>query len=152
MEDLRLKVTVPSDEDGYVLFRCPHCGELFRIAVDYCEDDSILDIHCPLCGIAAGNFLTEDVVDLALTKATNVLMPELEKLLKKELSGTRNSFASFSVKTNHNEKIETPIRQTIEAHKKVTCRDCNRMSKVSYALAMSSYTCPYCGIGQFNGF
>jgi len=45
-----------------------------------------------------------------------------------------------------------PIRQAIEALQKVTCKDCKRISKVSPALAMSLYTCPYCGIGQFNGF
>ncbi len=152
MEDFQLKVTIPSDEDGCVLFRCPHCGELFKVSVESCEDDSVLDIHCPLCGVTADNFLTQDVIDLALAKTANVFMPELEKLLKKELGGTGNNLVSFDVKMEHDEEPEIPIHQVIEALQKVTCKDCGRISKVSPALAMSSYTCPYCGIGQFNGF
>lgn len=152
MKDLQLKVTIPSDEDGCVLFRCPHCGELFKVSAESYEDDSVLDIHCPLCGITADNFLTQDVIDLALAKTANAFMSELEKLLKKELGGMGNDFISFDVKAEHDEEPEIPIRQATEALQKVTCKDCKRISKVSPALAMSSYTCPYCGIGQFNGF
>lgn len=152
MEDLQLKVTIPSDEDGCVLFCCPHCGELFKVSVESYEDDSVLDIHCPLCGISADNFLTEDAIGLALAKTTNAFMPELEKLLKKELGGMGNDFISFDVKMEHEEEPEIPIRQAVEALQKVSCKDCKRISKVSPALVMSSYTCPYCGIGQFNGF
>ena len=78
-------------------------------------------------------------------------MPELEELLKKELGGMDNGLISFSVKTNHEKEPEIPIRQAVEALQKVTCKDCKRISKVSPALAMSSYTCPYCGIGHLVG-
>lgn len=152
MEDLQLRVTIPADEDGCVLLRCPHCGELFKVTADSCEDDSVLGFRCPLCGLTADNFLTQDVIDLALAKTVNAVMPKLEKQLKRELAKTRNGFVSFDVKMDYDEEPETPIQQTVEALQKVTCKDCRRMSKVSPALAMSSYTCPYCGIGQFNGF
>lgn len=152
MESFQLKVTIPSNEDGCILLRCPRCGELFKVAVDNYEDDSVLDIHCPLCGITAGNFLTQDVIDLALAKTANAVMPELEKELKRELGKMGNGLISFDVKMDYDEEPEKPIQQAIEALQKVTCKDCERVSKVSPALAMSSYTCPYCGIGQFNGF
>lgn len=151
MEDLQLRVTIPADEDGCILLRCPHCSELFKATADSCEDDSVLDFHCPLCGLTADNFLTQDVIDLALAKTANAVMPKLEKQLKRELAKTRNDLVSFDVKMDYDEEPETPIQQTVEALQKVTCKDCKRMSKVSPALAMSSYTCPYCGIGQFNG-
>lgn len=152
MDSLQFNISTPSDEDGCVLFRCPHCGELFKVAVDEYRSDSVLDIHCPLCGLISDGFFTQDVIDLALSKTANVVMPKLEELLKKELGGMDNDLISFSVKTNHEKEPEIPIRQAVEALQKVTCKDCKRKSKVSPALAMSSYTCPYCGIGQFNGF
>ena len=152
MDSLRFNISIPSDEDDCVLFQCPHCGELFKVAVDEYESDSVLDIHCPLCGLISDNFFTPDVIDLALSKTANVVVPELEELLKKELGEMGNGLVSFSLKTNHEKEPEIPIRQAVEALKKVTCKDCKRISKVSPALAMSSYTCPYCGIGQFNGF
>ena len=63
-----------------------------------------------------------------------------------------NGFISFDARMEHDEDPEAPIHQAIEAFQRVICKDCKRISKVSPALAMSSYTCPYCGIGQFNGF
>lgn len=152
MDNLRFNISIPSDEDGCVLFQCPNCGELFKVAVDEYESDSVLDIHCPLCGLISDNFFTPDVIGLALSKTANVVVPELEELLKKELGEMNNGLVSFSLKTNHEKEPEIPIRQAVEALQKVTCKDCKRISKVSSALAMSSYTCPYCGIGQFNGF
>lgn len=152
MDNLRFNISVPSDEDCCVLFQCPHCGELFKVAVDEYESDSVLDIHCPLCGLISDNFFTPDVIDLALSKTADVVVPELEELLKKELGEMDNGLVSFSLKTNHEKEPEIPIRQAVEALQKVTCKDCKRISKVSPALVMSSYTCPYCEIGQFNGF
>ena len=81
-----------------------------------------------------------------------MVVPELEDLIKEELGGKGNGLVSFSVKSYNEKEPESPIRQAIEALQKVTCKDCRRISKVSPALAMSLYTCPYCGIGQFNGF
>ena len=152
MDNFRFNISIPSDEDGCVLFQCPHCGELFKVAVDEYESDSVLDIHCPLCGLISDSFFTPDVIDLALSKTANVVVTELEELLKKELGEMGNDLVSLSLKTNHEKEPEIPIRQAVEALQKVTCKDCKRISKVSPALTMSSYTCPYCGIGQFNGF
>ena len=156
MDNLRFNISIPSDEDGCVLFQCPNCGELFKVVVDEYESDSVLDIHCPLCGLISDNFFTPDVIDLALSKTANVVVPELEELLKKELGGKGNDHVSFSVKSYNEEEPEIPIRQAIraaiEALQIATCHDCGREAKVSPALAMSAYTCPLCGIGQFNGF
>lgn len=152
MNDLRFNISIPSDEDGCVLFQCPRCGELFKVAVDDYESDSVIDIHCPLCGLISDSFFTQDVIDLALAKTANAVMPELEHLLKKKLGRMGNGPISFNVKTNHEKEPEIPIQQSVDALHKIVCQDCKRTSKVSPALAMSSYTCPYCGIGQFNGY
>ena len=58
MDNLRFNISIPSDEDGCVLFQCPNCGELFKVVVDEYESDSVLDIHCPLCGLISDNFFT----------------------------------------------------------------------------------------------
>ena len=60
------------------------------------------------------------------------------------------SLIRFEVKANREREPETPIRAAIEALQIATCHDCGREAKVSPALTMSAYTCPLCGIGQFN--
>lgn len=56
----------------------------------------------------------------------------------------------LEIKANREKEPEPPIRLTIEALQIVACRDCERKAKISPPLAMSAYTCPLCGIGQFN--
>ena len=70
-DTVNFEITIPSDNDGYILLQCEHCGEFFKcIAMDI-EDDSILNIYCPSCGLISENYLTEDVVELAMTKSEN---------------------------------------------------------------------------------
>ena len=118
MDNLRFNISIPSDEDGCVLFQCPNCGELFKVAVDEYESDSVLDIHCPLCGLISDSFFTPDVIALALSKTANVVVPELEDLIKEELGGKGNGLVSFSVKSYNEKEPEIPIRQAIEAFRR----------------------------------
>ena len=57
----------------------------------------------------------------------------------------------LEIKANREKEPEPPIRSTIEALQIMACRDCEREAKISPPLAMSAYTCPLCGIGQYNG-
>lgn len=150
MEDIGFQLTIPSDEDGHVLLRCSRCGELFKVSVEEMEDDSVLDTYCPACGMTADNFLTEDVVRLALATATNRAASAVAKELDRQLSGVGGGLVSISVDMETDKEPEIPLKASIEALELVHCPDCGRASKIQPALAMSMSVCPYCGIGQFN--
>lgn len=150
MEETRFEIRIPCDDDGFILLRCPHCGELFKLTAEDIDSDETLDIHCPSCGLSDSNFLTQDVIDLALAKASNYAMDAIPQELHAFAKKNSSSLIRFEVKANREREPETPIRAAIEALKIVTCHDCGREAKVSPALAMSAYTCPLCGIGQFN--
>ena len=150
MEETRFEIRIPCDDDGFILLRCPHCGELFKLTVEDMESDETLDIYCPSCGLSDSNFLTQDVIDLALAKASNYAMDAIAQQLQAFAKKNSSSLIRFEVKANREREPETPIRAAIEALRIVTCHDCGREAKVSPALAMSAYTCPLCGIGQFN--
>lgn len=74
MEETRFKIRIPCDDDGFILLRCPHCGELFKLTAEDIDSDETLDIYCPSCGLSDSNFLTQDVIDLALAKTSNYAM------------------------------------------------------------------------------
>ncbi len=150
MDDISFRIKIPSDEDGFALFRCPHCGELFKVTAEDVEDDSVLAAHCPACGLTADNFLTDDVIELALTMAKNRTVSAIAKELEKQAKQHKSGFINFEVNTKGGDEPEMPLSASVEALELVTCHDCVRGSKIQPSLAMSMYTCPYCGIGQIN--
>ena len=44
MEETRFEIRIPCDDDGFILLRCPHCGELFKLTAEDMESDETLDI------------------------------------------------------------------------------------------------------------
>ena len=83
----RFEIRIPCDNDGFILLRCPHCDELFKLTAENIESDETLDIYCPSCGLCANNFLTQNVIDLALAKTSNyamyVIAQQLQSFAKK---------------------------------------------------------------------
>ena len=149
MEEMHFEIRIPCDADGFILLRCPHCGELFKLTAEDIESDETLEIYCPSCGLTADNFLTQDIIDLALAKTGNYALDAVSQQLQ-SFAKKSSSLARFEIKPNHEREPEPPVRATIEALQIETCHDCGRKAKVSFSLAMSAYICPLCGIGQFN--
>ena len=48
-------ISIPTDEDGQVLLKCPVCNDLFKVDETVFGDDSVFEIHCPSCGIVSDN-------------------------------------------------------------------------------------------------
>lgn len=129
------------DDDGFILLRCPHCGELFKLTAEDIEFDETLDIYCPSCGLCANNFLTQNVIDLALAKTSNYAMDVIAQQLQAFAKKNSSSLVRFEFKANREREPEPPIRAAIEAPQILTCHDCGRKAKVSPAIVMSAYTC-----------
>ena len=64
-------ISIPSDEDGFVIMQCEHCGEFFKCTPADIESDEILFIYCPNCGLISDSYITDDVRELADTIAQN---------------------------------------------------------------------------------
>ncbi len=77
-----IEISIPADNDGFVLLQCSHCGEFFKLSVSDCEDDNILNVYCPSCGLISDSYITEDVKELALAIAENYAMDELYDAFK----------------------------------------------------------------------
>ena len=39
-------ISIPTDEDGQVLLKCPVCNDLFKVDGTVFGDDSVFEIHC----------------------------------------------------------------------------------------------------------
>ena len=95
-DDIKFEISIPADNDGYILLRCSHCGEFFKLTAKDCEDDGTLNIYCPSCGLISESYLTQDVIELAQTIASNYAMDMIYEAFKDmEKSTKKNSFVSF---------------------------------------------------------
>ena len=78
------EISISTDNEGFALFRCPLCGELFGLRPSDYQDDGVFDIHCPACGLVSEDYFTDDVKELAMNISEN------NALYMIDVSGRRN--------------------------------------------------------------
>lgn len=149
MDDFTIEISIPTDDDGFVLLKCPKCGEYFKLSPADIQSDEVLDIHCPQCGLVSENYLTEDVIELAQAKAINYLMEDFYGEIKKLERETHNSLVKIKANKPTKEE-EIPIKSTIDSMEIVDFECCKRQGKVRHLLNFCGCYCPYCG-GQKDG-
>lgn len=149
MDDFTIEISIPTDDDGFVLLQCPKCGEIFKLPPSDIECDEIIDIYCPLCGLISESYLTDDVIELAQAKLLNKLLGDFYGEMKKLERKSRNSILKIETKKPH-EEDEIPIKSTIDSMEIVDFDCCGRQAKIRHLLNYCGCYCPYCG-GQKDG-
>lgn len=149
-DDFIITIQIPCDDDGYVLLRCPQCGELFKLRPSDYEADDVVEVRCPSCGGVSDNYMTDDVVELARAVALNNAMGAIHKSMKQLERRTRNKSVSFKAGKPPKKEAEPVLNSSIDELVIATCESCGRQSKISPLLRMSAFTCPFCGVSNFN--
>ena len=144
--DREFEIAIPADAEGYVLLKCPSCGEKFMLKATDVEDESTIDIWCPNCGLTHDNYLDEDICELAGRMVENYVADLLNDFSKNLEKSFRNS---KSIKFKQGKKIkkeaELPIgRKTGDyEEKKYFC--CGKTAKISSIKKFEGGYCPFCG-------
>ena len=147
MDEISLEISIPTDNDGFVLLQCPVCGEYFKLAPSDIEADEVFDIWCPCCGMASKEYLTQDVVDLAMKRTANVTMDIVFNEMKK---WERQLKGALSFKARNKPKPEEPIVVGVEALEREQYVCCKKEAKIKTILKYSSSYCPFCGVKKFE--
>lgn len=146
-----IEISIPADNDGFVLLQCSYCGEFFRLSALDCEDENILNVYCPSCGLISDNYMTEDVKELAVAIAENYALDKLYDALKDfERSAKVSGFMQFKTGKKPKHKIESPIRLGIENLEMAYFNCCQRSAKIKPLLRMSGCYCPFCGVKNYE--
>ncbi len=144
MENLSFEISIPCDDDGFVLLQCPKCGEFFKLRPSDIESDEVLDIYCPLCGMTSDDYLTQDVVELAMAISTNKVLDEIYETFRGMERHSKNSFVRIKCKKSE-EEDEIPIQSSIDAMEIVDFDCCDRQAKIRNLLHYCGSHCPFCG-------
>lgn len=141
-----ITIEIPADEDGFVLFECPKCNEQFKVKPQDYEDDEVVEIWCPSCGMTSESYLTEDVIELAKAKLLNAAMDELHKEFKKLERSTHGKDLGFKAGKKSKHKAEGRLEAKIDALEIITLDCCDREAKIPPLDLSSVYYCPFCGV------
>lgn len=148
---MSFELQIPADNDGYIPMECPLCRERFGVKPEDIEDDAVLEIACPHCGIVSDNYFTQEVIDLAMAKAANFAMEKLHGEMKKLEKKTRGSLVEIKAGKRPEGNQEPMLTTDVNALVQVECEGCGRTAKVAPALALSVFVCPCCGVSNFHG-
>lgn len=87
MSNIQMEISQPTDSDGFALLKCSYWGEYFKLKPKNIESDQVLYIWCPSCGLINDNYITDEVLDLALNmiehKAMELIYSKFKKYLKR---------------------------------------------------------------------
>lgn len=150
MSDVKFEISIPSDNDGYCLLQCPTCGELFKVKPSDYEDDGVLELRCPACGLAGENYITEDVVELAMAMAQNYATDLIYNEFKKMERKFKGGMISFKAGKKPKPEPENPIRAGIEALTITHFSCCKRNAKIKPLLQITGCYCPFCGVKDYE--
>ncbi|MGV8907205.1 MAG: TFIIB-type zinc ribbon-containing protein [Acetobacterium sp.] len=146
MSEFELSLKVPADQDGYVLFQCPLCGEFFKLRGDEYRSGDNFEIWCPTCGLKSDNYFTVEVIELAekmvANAATDMIYNEFKKMERKHGRGV----LTFKAGKKPEKEDENPIVARIDALEVQHYKCCNRSAKIKPGVKMNGSFCPYCGV------
>lgn len=149
-DTIEMEISIPCDDDGYVLLQCEHCGILFKLTPNDIEDDSILHIFCPSCGLVSENYLTEEVLKIALNMMENYAVDIIYDAFKQHERINRNKMIRYKTGKKPQRQSEDPIRSGIEAMEIVSIPCCKRTAKIKPLLKMTGCYCPFCGVKSYE--
>lgn len=150
-DEFHMTVSIPTDDEGYILLQCEHCGTFFKVTPFDIEEGGVLHIFCPSCGLTSENYVTEDVIELAMRMIKNKVNDMIYDAFKDlERHNKRNSIIKFKAGKRPKHETEDPIRSGIEALEIANFSCCRRSAKIKPLLKMTGAYCPFCGVKNYE--
>ncbi len=150
-DEFHITISIPADDEGYILLQCEHCGTFFKATPLDIEDDGVLHLFCPSCGLSSKNYVTEDVIELAMRMMKNKFNDAIFDAFKDlERHNDRNSMIKFKAGKCPEHEAEDPIRSSIEALEIASFPCCRRTAKIKPLLKMTGAYCPFCGVKNYE--
>ena len=141
-----ITLSTPTDSEGFVLLECDLCGSFFKLIPEDYEDEKVLNIWCPECGLQAENYLTEEVVNLALIKGQNMLVDHIYDEIKTLERKTKGKAVRFKAGRRPKHIKEDPVMYSIDSLEVVHYPCCNKSAKISPLSKLVGSYCPFCGV------
>lgn len=148
MSDFTFEISIPCDDEGFLTLSCPACSEQFKLLADDYDNDNVIDIFCPYCGLSnsTSDFLTEDVIEAATREAENHAMKMIDKSLGKMVKDLNKSgFIEAKIKGDFKESAPKDLLEENNM-KIIKFECCAKEIKITDNMPNSLFYCCFCGV------
>jgi DNA-directed RNA polymerase subunit RPC12/RpoP len=141
-------ISKQSDIEGFSSFNCSLCGEDFKLKTDEEQEDDVLELFCPNCGIPSplSSYYTADIIEHAETIVMNEAMNMLNDLFK---GLERTSRKSKNITFKRGKPLPTKQPRILFENddlEQIEFLCCTRKAKLSLLSKTIKPFCPYCGV------
>lgn len=149
-DETQLEISIPSDNEGYILLQCEHCGTFFKVVTDDLQDERLLNIFCPCCGLVSECYFTDEVINLANAMVENFVKDEIFMMIKKFEKKSRNNLIQTKAGKRPAHVDEVPIQTGIDALGITEFKCCKKFAKIKLLLKITGCYCPFCGVKVYE--
>lgn len=149
-DEIHMTIPIPTDDEGYILLKCEHCGMFFKGTPSDIQDDGVLRVFCPSCGLSSESYITNDVLELAQNMTKNVMNDMIYNMFKDLERHSKRGVVQFKAGKRPKREPEDPIRSGIEALEICMFPCCVRTAKIKPILKMTGAYCPFCGVKNYE--
>ena len=137
-----------SGSDGFVSFDCPYCCQRFKLTTDEVQDDAVINLYCPICGLSNEKvkFISREAMAAAQVMAENLARQAINSAVKDFGRGFGNSkhvkFEPGKPLKMEPEKVlfEDSNLEAVE----IKC--CRKNVRIRLIEKIVGAYCPYCGL------
>lgn len=147
MTEKTISIEIPSDDEGYVSFQCPACGNRFKLSAAEVNERDPDELFCPVCGLSAeaSDFHDPELIAAAMEHAQNLvadMMNEWGREMEHSFRGNKGIQFKKGSDIPH-EEVRT-LREAPDLL--ITSFDCcGSTAKLDAGSALSLAYCPFCG-------
>lgn len=148
MSEYKFEINIPADDEGFVTFECPYCGNRFKLNVNEFKESSVIGMYCPICGLIneITNFYTSDVIEKAEEIAMNHAIDLINNMFRNLERSTKGSkYLKFKTQ-NIKKDTGKVLYENVDEFEIVELNNCcNKSIKVTLIDKFIGTYCPYCG-------
>ncbi len=138
-------ISIPSDEDGFVLLQCHLCGEYFKMLASDVNDESVINIWCPYCGLNGKKYAPNEAIEIGFKIAENEINDMLYDFFKDLEKQTKNSLMKFKCTSKPNKNVIPSIKVKTDKLELKRYDCCKSTVKITPLSKMCGSYCPICG-------
>ena len=145
------EISVKGDSDGFILLQCSLCGEFFKLCASDLNDDSILNVWCPYCGLNGKKYYTEEVIEMGMRIAKSEINQMIYNSFKNlERKTKNNKFITFKCGPKPLTEVIMPIKSRLEKLETIKYDCCKSKAKIRPIAIITGSYCPLCGGANFE--
>lgn len=126
MDDFALTIEIPPDSDGFIPMGMPSLRRAVWATAEDIEDDEVLEIRCPHCGITSESYVTPEIIELAEKKLANLALGLIHDEMKKLERTTKGKAIEVKVGRKLYEEAEPILAAEVNSLQEAQCDNCGR--------------------------